>query len=400
MMKLTILDKKIEGNATCYLCKVNMQEYLNSLSSDYKDWNIQRGIIDNRYLDDIIETVINKKHIPSLVLISENEEIKSTLEGGVATVTDFKILDGLQRTYRLKTILNSKEFVIKHLEDIVQLTPIGISRKYLNEINSQKASTTIIKKLVNEIKSGNPLDSLLEFEQWIEVWEGLSVKEQVDKMLILNAGHKHVSLKHQLEIIFYNIIDFIEKEVNGNFKVIRERDINSINANKKRKPGEFNFSLIISAILSLNSGKAITINSNLISNLQKNEELSNFDYNTILMVCKFLLELDNHLFDIYQELGTKWLGRDVVVSGLMGALGHYATKNEIPISESIEIASRKINNSPQILNLNEFEKERNNVNYSKVNIGDFNKKSIYRATLLLMNNDFNHIPWEEVFIEL
>lgn len=399
-MQLKILDKKTEGNATCYLCEVNMQEYLHSLSSDYKDWNIQRGIIDNRYLDDIIETVLNKKHIPSLVLISESEEIKTTLENGEATINDFKILDGLQRTYRLKTILNSKEFILEHSQEVTQLTPIGISRKYLNEINSKKASTTIIKRLVNELNLGNSLDSLLDFKQWIEVWEGLSVKEQVDKMLILNAGHKHVSLKHQLEIIFYNIIDFIEKEVNDNFKVIRERDVNSINANKKRKPGEFNFSLIISAILSLNSGKAITINSNLISSLQKNKELSNFDYDTILLVCKFLLELDNNLFELYNEIGTKWLGRDVVISGLMGALGNYAAERDIPISESIKIASKKLTLSPKALNLDEFEKERNNVNYSKVNIGDFNKKAVYKAILSIMNNDLDHILWQEVFIEL
>lgn len=232
-MKLTILDTKKEGNATCYLCKVNMQEYLQSLSSNYKDWNIQRGIIDNSYLDDIIDTVLNNKHIPSLVLISDNNEIEQTAKNSEATLSSFNILDGLQRTHRLKKILNSKEFVLNHIEEVSKLTPIGISRKYLNEINSINASTTIIKTLINEVNSGNSLSSLLDFEQWIEIWEGLSVKEQVDKMLILNAGHKHVSLKHQLEIIFYNIIDFIEKEVNENFKVIRERNVNSVNANKK-----------------------------------------------------------------------------------------------------------------------------------------------------------------------
>ncbi|PTO99948.1 hypothetical protein CWN88_16385 [Vibrio splendidus] len=398
-MKLTILDTKKEGNATCYLCKVNMQEYLQSLSSNYKDWNIQRGIIDNSYLDDIIDTVLNNKHIPSLVLISDNNEIEQTVKNSEATLSSFNILDGLQRTHRLKTILNSKEFVLNHIEEVSKLTPIGISRKYLNEINSINASTTIIKTLINEVNSGNSLSSLLDFEQWIEIWEGLSVKEQVDKMLILNAGHKHVSLKHQLEIIFYNIIDFIEKEVNENFKVIRERNVNSVNANKKRKPGEFNFSLVISAILSLNSGKAITINSKLISNIQKNEDLYSIDYDTILMVCKFLLEIDKNLSDFYGELGTRWLGRDVVISGMMGAIGHYSTIKEISISDSIQIALGKFKNSPSIFNLNEFEMERNNVNYSKVNIGEFNKQAVYRATLLVMKDQCADIPWQEVFID-
>ncbi|EPF9306554.1 hypothetical protein ACSWFU_004465 [Vibrio vulnificus] len=396
-MKLAILDRKTEGNATCYLCKVNMQEYLNSLSSDYKDWNIQRGIIDNRYLDDIIDTVLNKKHIPSLVLISESDEISKTLHNEKATIKNFKILDGLQRTHRLKTILNSKEFILEHLEDIKQLTPIGISRKYLNEINSKNASTTIIKKLINEINSGKSLDSILDFDQWIEVWEGLSIKEQVDKMLILNAGHKHVSLKHQLEIIFFNTIDFIEKEVNDNFKIIRERDINSVNANKNRKPGEFNFSLIISALLSLNDGKAITINSSLISNIQKSEELSEFNYKTILLVCKFLLELDKQLFDTYGELGTKWLGRDVVISGLMGAIGNHAYKNNISISESFEIATQRLIEVPKSLDLNGFETERNNVNYSKVNIGEFNKKSVFNAITQMLCSDVRIIPWRDIF---
>ncbi|MCG9681242.1 hypothetical protein L1D31_01580 [Vibrio sp. Isolate23] len=399
-MKLTILDKKTEGNATCYLCKVNMQEYLTSLSSDYKDWNIQRGIIDNSYLDDIIDTVISNKHIPSLVLISESQEIEKSINSNIATISNFKILDGLQRTHRLKTILNSKQFVLNHEQEVSNLTPVGISRKYLKEINSINASTTIIKKLINELNSGNSIANLLDFEQWVEIWEGLSVKEQVDKMLILNAGHKHVSLKHQLEIVFYNIIDFIEKEVNDNFKVLRERDVNSVNANKNRKPGEFNFSLIISAILSLNSGKAITINSKLISNIQKNEEFYSIDYHTILMVCKFLLELDKILFNHYDELGTKWLGRDVVISGMMGAIGQYSHIENISVSESIELALNKFVSFPTAFNINDFEKERNNVNYSKVNIGEFNKKAVYSATLLIMRNEYKSIPWNEVFIEL
>lgn len=149
----------------------------------------------------------------------------------------------------------------------------------------------------------------------------------------------------------------------------------------------------------MNSGKAITINSKLISNIQKNEDLYSIDYDTILMVCKFLLEIDKNLSDFYGELGTRWLGRDVVISGMMGAIGHYSTIKEISISDSIQIALGKFKNSPSIFNLNEFESERNNVNYSKVNIGDFNKQAVYRATLLVMKDQCADIPWQEVFID-
>ncbi len=230
-MDIKVLDTKKEGESTCYLAKCHMNEYLEHLPENYKDWNIQRGIVNNHYLDKLIETLIQSKHIPPLVLTTDEVNV----DGNNGQLEHFQVLDGLQRTHRLKLIHNSVKFINDNLDIKEEAQNSGILkavRRYSSQINEGNASSPIVRRLLSEIEIGNDINTLFNFEQWVEVWENLSLTEQVNKMLLLNAGHKSVSKKHQIEIIFHNILSKLESEVQHDFNIVRERNVSSISVNK------------------------------------------------------------------------------------------------------------------------------------------------------------------------
>ncbi|EID4421360.1 hypothetical protein ACEH99_004237 [Vibrio vulnificus] len=395
-MEVKILDTKQEGSATCYLTKFFMSEYLENLPDDYRDWNVQRGIVTNHYLDKIIDTLLQSKHIPPLVLITDNVNAS----GDKAQLESFQVLDGLQRTHRLKLIHNSVNF-IKNTPEIIEESKIhGVLksvRKHSKSITENNATSPVVRKLLSEIESGNSIDNLFEFEQWAEVWENLSLTEQVNKMLLLNAGHKSVSKKHQIEIIFHNIISKLENELEDKFTIVRERNVSSISANKNRPVGQFSFSHIVSGMMSLDQGKPVTINANLLSKVQEDIDNYTLSYDEILELCSFLADLDSSLFNEYNDIGLKWLGKEVVVTGLLGAVGIYAEKHGISTTESLNITRNKLIPNPSILSLNNYDDIRNGLDVSKINIGKVNKSAVTNAITDLLEAKVSIVDWNNAF---
>ena len=72
-MKLKNLDNITEGNAYCYLCKTNLYDFTSGLPVDFEDFFVQRGIVSNRYLDNLWDTISKGNHIPTIVLTEKNE---------------------------------------------------------------------------------------------------------------------------------------------------------------------------------------------------------------------------------------------------------------------------------------------------------------------------------------
>lgn len=397
-MKLNILDKRVEGEATCYLCRVNLLDYIESLPDDYKEWDVQRGIVSNKYLDTLIETVLERRHIPPLVLVSE--ELNVT-KGEIDT---FRILDGLQRTYRLKLIKGSIDFIENELqknESFLELSPSKLSRQYSSVITEKGGSINVVRRLLEIVRQNNIgfiMECLHDNEQWMEVWINLTPSEQVEKMLLLNAGHKAVNIKHQVELLFRTLYPTIKSATDDKITLIREKEVSSIRYSKNRKTGEFHFSHIVSALVSLETGKPVTTNADFVQKIQ-NEQLDlDFNYETIESTCKLLIRLDEKLADIYGEVAVKWLGREVVLTGIMGAIGEYAINNKISLPTSLNIADEIFKINYNGLNIDKFDIARNSLDLSKVNIGNVNKKAVFHAISSLINKEVKIIDWNHYFL--
>ncbi len=98
-MKVSILDSKRIQGRSWFLGKMSLWDYLVSVSPKNFEFEIQRGIVKNKYLDSILLSVQRNEPIPPITITIDKADVKDNelnINNG-----SFNILDGLQRTYRL-----------------------------------------------------------------------------------------------------------------------------------------------------------------------------------------------------------------------------------------------------------------------------------------------------------
>ncbi len=404
-----LLDKMRENGGTCYLVKIVLSDFVTSLPLGYQGYEIQREIVTNTYLDNLIETVLYQKHIPPIVLVIDDS--KYSIQNGNITITEFKILDGLQRTYRLKLIWDSIQFFNSQIilsNEILGLKRIQLSRRFGEELEKINSNSKILEAIIKYYNKQSMIEVTVEVQkcfenhQWFEIWSGLTPKEEVNKMLVLNAGHKPVKTQHQLELLFLNLIPIIKKAGLESFELIREKDFNSTVFSKNRKFGQFHFSHLITSILSLNEGKPITANIDLIHKTQSADfEIEKvdayFNYDFLFSYINLLLKLDNSIKRQFEDLGTKWIGREVSLVGMFAALGKYGIEKSISPLTMLEKLDESIVKNPSVLNLVEFEGIRNSLDLGKINIGTVNKNAVYNGIYFLLQNKEQSIIWSNHF---
>lgn len=424
MLRLHVLDRLEEQGDIepifCYLTKGSIKDFIISLPNDFKNYDIQRELVSNVYLDSLIDTVIKKGHIPPIVIISNSISI----EDKNIELNDFRILDGLQRTYRLNVIWNTYNFLVQEIKSNPEIMDINIrdfSRKYRMQLSKINSSTIIVEKLLNTYKTLYNGD-LNRFEndffsnnQWYEVWVNLTMKEQVEKMLIANAGHKQVSIRHQLELLFLHLLPHlqdIQSKYGSEFRLIREKEMSSIRFSKERKKGWFHFSHIISSMLSFAKGEPLITNANLISNIQsdtENLQLDEYNFNTysnllnynfLSETVKFLVVLDNCLSKDFGDDGVKWIGKEGVLVGMFSSLGKYMITNNLENpQEAFERFLNVIISNGKALNIYEYNKAKAKVDLSKVNIGVKTKRTVEMGINQLLNEEDKKLPinWDCYF---
>lgn len=404
-MKGLILDRIKEKDSTCYLVKIELKEFVTSLPEGYKDYEVQREIVTNTYLDTLIDTVLEKKHIPPIVLVADADMFEE--KSNALQIQEFKILDGLQRTYRLKLIWDSIEFFQAELlksQEILELKRIQLSRNYSTILDNINSNSKVLESIISFYKA-NPqinIKNCFDSFQWFEVWTKLTPQEEVRKMLVLNAGHKPVKTQHQLELLFLNLIPIIKKSELKEFELIREKKSNSTVFSKYRVKGQFHFSHLITSILSFNEGKPITANVNLVHKAQSSDfdidEFARlFNYEFLHKFIESLLKFDVALEKTYKEQGTKWLGREISLVGTFAALGKHMKENELSPLKTLEKFNSKIIENPSILNLAEFESVRNSLDLSKINIGTVNKNAVCNGIYDLLKGTEISITWSNYF---
>ncbi|RZK10576.1 MAG: hypothetical protein EOO46_10265 [Flavobacterium sp.] len=273
-MRGKILDIFNEESSACYLTSIDLGEYIKALPENYRDYEVQREIVSNAYLDNLIVTILEGRHIPPIVLVVSDNEFE--LDRQFISIKHFKILDGLQRTFRLKIIYDTIQLVEKELEndqEVFSITRITVAKRYKDALDEINSSSSLFFKIVEYLKTNrreadHTISSLFKRTQWFEIWANLSPDQEVNKMLVLNAGHKPVKTKHQLELLFRNILPVLQTLQFPDLKVIREKELSSTLYSKERSIGQFHFSHLITSLLSFVEGKPLTTNVNLIQKAQ------------------------------------------------------------------------------------------------------------------------------------
>ncbi|TDY90791.1 UNVERIFIED_ORG: hypothetical protein DFO49_1969 [Herbaspirillum seropedicae] len=403
-----ILDERNEESTTCFLAKVTLESYIDSLPSAYQSYDVQREVVANVYLDHLVNTVLEKRHIPPIVLVVDSKDFKR--RGNHLDIRTFKILDGLQRTFRLKTIRDTIHYAVStdldQVGEYLAWNRFKFSRYFSAELREIDSNTEVLRAVFQKLHADGEkclLETLSANGQWFEIWTGLTPEDEVRKMLTLNAGHKPVKTRHQLELLFLNLLPLLREGEGERFHIVREKEVGSTQFSKGREVGNFHFAHIITSLLSLYNGKPVAPSTDLIQGIQSNEN-SIEEYGELMTpeflkrFVSFLVQLDQAISKKYGELGIRWLGREVSLAGLFGAIGAVADKDESGRETVMSRMLVLIKKDAGILRLDEFETVRNSVELSKVNIGNINRAAVYAAVeLVLENSGKAKIDWRKLF---
>lgn len=396
-MNITILRKKeLQNGKKWYLAVCNLLGYIETLKDEFFNYDIQRRIVKNSYLDKLWTTISSGDPLPSITLTANVEkDINST------SVDEFEILDGLQRSFRL--------WAIKYLDDLLKRKDtkdisilIEEMRKDTNGkrlLESKVINRSTLRKLLNDDKINieNLMNCYAQQDIVLNIWSGLNDEEIINKMLTLNAGQRSVSSTHQFELMFLHY--FKKLQVPKGVQIIRERDDEYFLVKKKeRKCGQFLMSSIIIAIQSLIERKPVRIQT--VNALRINDSIveessaSFFTKDNLEAFINILLELDKK-FD-KDQIGL-WIMKDTTLSGLFAAIGAVYDQEWIyNVPSMLDFIRKKITDlNDEKINYNEFQAAYNNLSSVTVNIGNAVRKAVYIYFKSLFLN--KPMSWQEAF---
>jgi hypothetical protein len=407
-MKIKVLDNS--KNYQWVLAKVSLWDYLTCLTQDDFDYDIQRGIVINPYLDSILNSIVKNNALPPFSLVALDFEIHEDL----AEIKHFNILDGLQRTYRLWLYKKIAELALnlktKNYQNVTNKLKIQFPDF------SKVLSPHQIRQLFEERTSNNTNDTINvwnlkniyeEYYIYLYIWQNLTEQEAVKKMLILNAGQKRMPIAHQYELMYLQVF----RDSQFNLKDIclyrtKENRANEIK-NGNRKVGEYVIPSIIIGLQSFISGIPMRLSGDMLySATSLDKEFITEDSADLFFNSEFIHKFVSVFYQLDKKISInnraqKWMSKDATIAGLMGGFGS-AVREHCPnddsfVTQGFALFEKMINaiNGNDPFQLDKYDKEYDRLQSAKINIGMILRKAIAHYTKKLISN--KPTSWQESF---
>lgn len=305
-MKLLSIIRDERISATSVLVEMSTEKYLKLVSGSEDNLDIQRKVIKgfkpyDRLRQDLKEGCL----IPPVVLGIRKDKVNTPLDVEDTQFihalestpsNDIFIIDGLQRTNALQNVRNALQ--------------------------------------------GEDLANFLARPVRVEVWPDITLSALTYRMILLNAGQKPMSLKHQLEVVSRPLCDDLVKKYRDSLSIYREKD-----TSRRSGPGQYQFSIIAQAFQAfIQKSPHIDVRNEVIAELNQIDVLTNYGNSLEKTSCKvdlttefecyieFLVVFDNKLCKKYSEriesddgviipTGVNILSRDTFHLGMAAAYG-------------------------------------------------------------------------------
>lgn len=351
-------------------CKCSINDYLKLVGDDFENFTIQRKRESHkaykRLKDDLKEgallpsiTLALKPHLVAealAVLDNQVELVKFLDQGNLAD-----ILDGLQRTY-------------------------------------------LIKDLVNEGHEF-PNDQEVLLEYWIEG----EISRLIYRMIVLNAGQKAMSMRHQIELLFMSLKETICREIQD-IEIFVEKD-----GARRTLPNKYSLGVIASAYQAFLTRSTEIEKNDLVSSalvkdtvMDASEDEHTAKFSEFINHFKVIKGIDalawqhyeeqyddelykqlslekDDLVDDQKELfeqqgvyknAKSWLGNDNVMLAIYGSIAQLSNTGR---KDRVDLALDKLkqdfeNKEPDPLGLVAYERYRSEINPKKSNVGNATRK--------------------------
>lgn len=396
-MKLKVLDRKdFQAGKSWFLCKANLYEFLTSLKKDFYEFQVQRRIVRNVYLDKLYQTIEEGFPIPPITLCADKIKRFSTDEIELNfQVEKIDIIDGLQRTFRL--------WIFLELQKIIEANNLNGTKElieYLKQkdedgqyiLNLDFINVSYLKMFFNKEAIDKRLEAYHNYDVNLVIWTGLSDSEIVEKMLILNAGQRPVSSTHQYELLFLHYFEKDKIKLPENIQLVREKEQNYFKVHRgERTVGQYTLASIIIALQSYIEQKPLRVAP---TNYLEFDTSSSITQERVQKYFRpqYLSQFIESIYSLDSELSkvsgyVKWFGKDTTLSGIYAALG-YLKMDAKDLLESII-------NKRFDFDLENFNKEYDFLASTKVNVGNVVRKAIFKYCLDELSN--GQANWKRAF---
>jgi len=347
-------------NTNVLYAQILISEYFELIGDNYNKFQLQRKKETHKGYKRLKDDLANGALIPGITLAVEpsiadevvkiiekndNKEISQKLE---SIKDNIYILDGLQRTHKIKELLDSK----------VQFK------------DNQK---------------------LL-----LEIWVEPNISHLVYRLIVLNSGQKPMSMRHQIELLFTTMRKTLTNEI-PDLEILVENE-----EDKRSKALEFPFERLVTAYKSFLTKSPEVDKSSIVSEklledkiLDGSEEYLTERFISFKNYLTMYCELDKELFRIYDKSENKgfrnWFADANVINSFFAAIG----KLDESRSDRVKAAIKKLierlktaENKEDVLNLSQYKNIREEV-------ADPNVYNVGYATRLLLFGSFTEFMRDE-----
>lgn len=281
-------------NTTVLYAQIEISDYLNLVGKNYDEFEIQRRRQNHQAYDRMKADILKGALLPTITL-AVNPKVARTykrlwdagdhneLKNKLYSSDNIRVLDGLQRT-----------FIIDDL-----------------------------KKQGNVFKKDQKL--------LLEIWIDEDIKHLIYRLIVLNAGQKPMSLRHQIELLFMTMKDRLESEIDG-LEILNERD-----ETRRSKAKKFPFDRIVTAYYCFTTESPEEKRQNVIVKqmdeveiFNSNEKELSTSFSNYIQYLKHYVQLDEEVFRLYTSFSEpqikspqNWLAEDNVINSFFAAVAQF-----------------------------------------------------------------------------
>jgi len=341
-----VVDIRTETNVI--YAKTNIDTYLKIVGNDFDSFNIQRKRVQHKGYNRMRQDILDGTLLPSITLSVKQNFID-------------EILASLDDNKRLKELLSIPDQV--HILDGLQRTHI------LHDIRSSGI----------EFKENHCV--LLEF--WLEK----SIQNLIYRIIVLNAGQKPMSMRHQIELLFSTTGDQLIEEIHD-LEIITERD-----EARRSKARKYPLDRLATSYYAFTSKSTEIEKENLIAQqlmeediLAGGEEKLGHDFSAFKDLLKKFVVIDDEVCRLYESRGCAWIGSENVMISFFATVADFSSnesKKERAISaiEKLIEVLKASNSGEDPIGLNNYEDTILGFNPRKANVGYTTRKylsSVFR----------------------
>jgi hypothetical protein len=351
------LDERINGYCATITC--SYQWYLTATSGAEENLTIQRGIIKDSKAYRTLRADLRRGCIlPPLVLavsginlplnlsretLADPSQTSAIFAGLEVQLTDPRpadtyIIDGLQRTNAL--------------------------RQTLDEIGD----------------NGDERQRFLTRQLRVEIWLNIPFGAIAYRMLLLNAGQKPMSIKHQVEVLSMKLAEDL-----GTIPGIEI--LTSLNGQRRTRPGQFALAKLSQALQAwLQGSPNIDVRNTVMEQLLAESAIETLGtslsgaqaHDDFKALVAWFIAMDQYIFRAHPQ----FFGNETVILGIAAAVGAAQRSDSLRermkgcLQKLLELAAA---GDEDPLAVRRFDELRQGEDVRKVNVGQFTREMIYRA---------------------